>query len=72
MASSSVKSNIYCPLNFDGLNFPIWKVKMTFFLQSLGSHVSKIISKPFVCPEGDKNSWFEIIVKTYDVNSTAH
>jgi len=24
--------NIKTPLKFDGLNFPIWKVKMTVFL----------------------------------------
>jgi len=32
--------NIKSPLKFDGLNFAIWKVKMTVFLQSLGSHVA--------------------------------
>jgi len=28
-------SSIKSPLKFDGLNFPIWKMKMTFFLKSL-------------------------------------
>jgi len=47
----SGKSSIYCPLKFDGLNFPTWKVKMTVFLNFLGGRVAKAIAKPFVCPE---------------------
>ena len=52
----SGKSSINCPLKFDGLNFPIWKDKMTVFLNFLGSRVGKAISKLFVCPEGDEES----------------
>ena len=38
---------IKTPPKFDGLNFFIWKVKMTVFLQSLGSWVAKAATKPF-------------------------
>ena len=49
----SGKSSIYCPPKFDGLNFPIWKVKMTIFLNLFDSRVAKAISKPFVYPGGE-------------------
>jgi len=68
----SGKSSIYCLPKFDGLNFPIWKVKMTVFLNSLGSRVAKAISKSFVCSEGDEDSWLEITIKQYNTNSKAH
>ena len=42
--------NIKTPPKFDGLNFPIWKVRMTIFLQSLGSLVAKSLTKPYVDP----------------------
>ena len=42
--------NIKTPPKFDGLNFPIWKVRMTIFLQSLGSLVAKSLTKPYVAP----------------------
>ena len=41
---------------FDGFNFPIWKVKMTVFLQSLGSRVAKTVTKPFSVPTGDEDT----------------
>ena len=63
---------IYCPPKFHGLNFLILKVKMTIFLPSQGSRVANVITKPFVCPKGDKDAWSEIAVKEYDVNSKAH
>ena len=67
--SYSGKFDIYYPAKFDGLNFPIWKVKMIIFLNSLGSRVVKVISKPFVCPNGNEDSWSEITVKEYNANS---
>ena len=70
--ASSVKSSIYCPPKFDELNFPIWKVKMTVFLQSLCSHVAKAISKPFICPESNEDTWSDTTTKEYDANSKAH
>jgi len=42
--------SIDCPPNFDGLNFPIWKVKMSLFLRSQGSRVAKAFTKEFVEP----------------------
>ena len=68
----SGKSSINCPPKFDGLNVPIWKVKMTVFLNFLGSHLGKAISKLFFCPDGDEDSCSEITVKEYDANSKAH
>ena len=46
---------IKTPPKFDGLNFPIWKVKMTMFLQSLESRVAKAVTKPFSAPLGDED-----------------
>ena len=47
---------IKTPPKFDGLNFPIWKVKMTVFLQFLGSRVVKAVTKPFSAPTGDEDT----------------
>ena len=41
---------IKTPSKFDGLNFPIWKVNMAVFLQSLGSWVAKAVIKLFSVP----------------------
>ena len=49
-------SSIKSPPKFDGLNFPIWKVKITLFLKSLGARVAKAITKVFVEPNGDENT----------------
>ena len=55
--------NIKSPPKFYGLNFPIWKVKMIVFLQSLGSRVAKKVTKPFSVPDGDENTWSGIATK---------
>jgi len=68
----SGKFRIYCPPKFDGLNVIIWKVKITVFLNSLGSHVVKAISKLFVCLEANEDSWSEVTIKKYTVNFKAH
>ena len=57
---------------FDGLNFPIWKVKMTMFLQSLGSWVAKAVTKPFSALLGDEDIWSDIATKEFDVNARTH
>ena len=44
-------SSIKSPPKFDGLNFPIWKVKMNLLLKSLGVRVAKAITKEFVEPQ---------------------
>ena len=62
---------IKTPPKFDGLNFPIWKVKMTVFLQSLGSRVTKAVTKPFSVPIGDEDTWSDLISKEVDANSKA-
>ena len=63
---------IKTPPKFDGLNFPIWKVKMTVFLQSLGSRVAKAVTKPFSVPTGDEDTWSDIDTKEFDANARAH
>ena len=62
--------NIKTPLKFDGLNFPIWKVRMNIFLQSLGSLVVKSMTKPFSKPEGE-DTWSDLTSKEFDANSKA-
>ena len=63
---------IKTPPKFDGLNFPIWKVKMTVFLQSLGSRVAKAVTKPFSAPLGDEDTWSDIATKEFNANARAH
>ena len=63
---------IKTPPKCDGLNFPVWKVKMIVFLQSLGSRVAKVVTKPFNLPDGDEDTWFEIANKKFDANAKAH
>ena len=63
---------IKTPPKFDGLNFPIWKVKMTVFLQSLESRVAKAVTKPFSAPIGNESTWTEIETKEFDANARAH
>ena len=63
---------IKTPHKFDGLNFPIWKVKMIVFLQSLGSRIAKAVTKPFSAPTDDEFTWSEIETKKFDANARAH
>jgi len=63
---------IKTPLKFDGLNFPIWKVKMIVFLQSLGRRVEKVMTKPFSVPIGAEDTWSDIATKEFDANAKAH
>ena len=63
--------NIKTPPKFDGLNFPIWKVRMTIFLQSLGSLVAKSLTKPYSRPESEEDTWSELTFKEFDANSKA-
>ena len=56
--------NIKTPPKFDGLNFPIWKVRMTIFLQSLGSLVAKSLTKPYVAPNEDAVSYTHLTLPT--------
>ena len=63
--------NIKTPPKFDGLNFPIWKVRMTIFLKSLGSLVAKSVTKPYVVPDSDESTWTEFTFREYKANSKA-
>ena len=62
---------IKTPPNFDGLNFPILKVKMIVFLQSLGSRIAKAVTKPFNVPIGDEETWSNIATKEFDAHTKA-
>jgi len=64
-------SIIKSPPKFDGLNFPIWKVKMNLFLKSLGVRVARAITKDFVEPTTDESSWSEDTSKDYEANARA-
>ena len=70
MASVDISSIKSSP-KFDGLNFPIWNVKMNIFLKSLGVRVSRIITKEFVEPLTDERSWSEETTKDYEANARA-
>ena len=63
---------IKTPPKFDGLNFPICKVKMTVFLQFLGSRITKVVTRPFSVLIGDENTWSDIATKEFDANGKAH
>jgi len=54
---------IKTPRKFDGFNFPIWKVKMIVFLQSLRSRVATELTKPFSVSDSDEATWSEIATK---------
>ena len=64
-------SSIKSPPKFDGLNFPIWKVKMSSFLKSLGVRVAKAITKKFIESHGDEDTWSEATAKGYEANAKA-
>ena len=42
---------------------------MTLFLKSLEFRVAKAISKKFVEPQGDEDTWSEATVKDYEANT---
>ena len=64
--------SIRTPLKFDDLNFFTWKVKITVFLQFLGSRVAKTLTKSFVFPESYEDIWSDITIKKFDANARAH
>ena len=64
-------SSIKAPHKFDGLNFHIWKVKINLFLKSLGVRVDKAITKEFIEPLGDEDTWSEATAKDYEANIKA-
>ena len=64
-------SSIMSPPKFDGLNFPIWKVKMNLCLKSLGVRVARAITKEFIEPLTDEISWSEDTTKDYEANARA-
>ena len=45
---------------------------ITIFLQSLGSWVAKAITKAFVIPNGDQDTWTNITIKEFYANAKAN
>ena len=64
-------SSIKSPPKFDGLNFLIWKVKMNLFLKFIGVRVAKAITKKFIKPHGNEDTWSEVTAKDYEANAKA-
>ena len=64
-------NNIKTAPKFNGLNFPIWKVRMNIFLQSLVSRVAKSFTKPYSEPVGEEDTWSDLTSKEVDANSKA-
>jgi len=62
---------IKTPPKFDGLNFFIYRIKMTVFLQSLGSWVAKVVTKYFSVPIDDEDTWSDIATNEFDDNAKA-
>ena len=44
---------------------------MNLFLKSLWVRVAKVITKEFIEPHSDENTWFEEITKDYEANAKA-
>ena len=44
---------------------------MNLFLKSLGVRVAKAITKEFVEPHGDEDTWSEATTKEYEANAKA-
>ena len=63
--------SVRTPPKFDGLNFPIWKVRMNIFLQSLGSRVAKSFTMPYSELVGEEDTWSDLTSKEFDANSKA-
>jgi len=67
MASHDFSNITYLP-KFDGLNFLIWKVKMTLFLKTLEFRVVKAVTKEFLESHSNENTGSEAIAKDYEAN----
>jgi len=68
----SGKSSIYCLPKLDRLNFSIWKVKMTVFLNFLGSRLAKAICKHLFVPRVIKTHVTKLPLRNIFANSKAH
>ena len=44
---------------------------MTLFLKSLGVSVAKAITKDFIEPQGDEDTWSDAMTKHYEANAKA-
>ena len=67
MSSNGENLNIKVPPKFDGLNFPIWKIKMAIFLKSLGRDIFLATENEFKEPK----EMDEKASKAYETNSKA-
>ena len=59
------------PSKFDGLNFPSWKVKMTLFFKCLRFRVAQAVTKEYIEPHGDEDTWSEATASDYEANTKA-
>ena len=69
MASTRENFNVKILSRFDGLNFPLWKIKMKVFLNSLGMDVSLFIEIDFKEFNYVTDPWYENISKAYKTNA---
>ena len=65
--SSGDNFNIKVPPRFSGINFPIWKIKMSVFLKSLGRDIHLAIENEFKDPK----EFDEAALKAYEANAKA-
>jgi hypothetical protein len=59
--------NIKVPPKFTGINFPIWKIKMSVFLKSLGRDIHLAIENEFKEPK----EFDDAALKAYEANAKA-
>ena len=62
-------SSIKSPPKFDGLNLSTWKVKMNLILKFLGVRVANAITKEFIEPHTDEDTWSGATAKDYVANA---
>ena len=65
MAYSQESFSVRIPPRFDGVNFLVWKIKMTVFLKSLGRDIFLAIGTNFVEPE----VWVDTCTKAFEANA---
>ena len=59
--------NIKVPPKFNGINFPIWKIKMSVFLKFLGRDIHLAIENEY----NDPTAFDEATLKAYEANAKA-
>ena len=67
MAHSHNSFSVRVPPRFDGVNFPVWKIKMGVFLKSQSRDVFLAIGTNFVEPK----VWDDTYTKAFEANAKA-